>query len=63
MLPHFLYRRAEDARDRVRQAHKNNRQYGMINQMSAALYEKEVRAAEIEAGYRLHDLWLVSHTT
>jgi hypothetical protein len=63
MPPDFMRRRVEDARDRLRHAHKNNQQYGMVNQMSAALYAKEVRDAEIECGYRQHDLWLVSHST
>jgi hypothetical protein len=63
MPPYWIQRRAEEARDQVRKSHDHRRQYGMINQMSAALYEKEVRAAEIEAGYREHDLWLFSHST
>jgi hypothetical protein len=61
MSPHRLHRRAEEARDQVRKSHDHRRQYGHIS--GYALYEKQIRAAEIEAGYAIHDLWLFSRST
>jgi hypothetical protein len=58
MPPHRLQRRAEEARDQVRKAHDHRRQYGHIS--GYAIYEKQIREAEIIAGYAIHDLLLYS---
>ena len=58
--PTWAHRRAQDARQRVSRARAHRDRYGYINQMSAALYQQELREAEIAAGYAEHDVWLLS---